>query len=63
MPAILSRLRCVRSSKRGHYFQGYLRMSFRRNLHPGPDLTYTVQVSDDLETWRDGSAPRSGSLF
>jgi len=45
------------------YFKGYLGMSFRRNLL-ATDLTYTVQVSDDLETWRDGSTfPGSDPSF
>ena len=31
-----------------------LALTFRRNLS-ATDLTYTVQVSDDLATWHDGS--------
>jgi hypothetical protein len=33
---------------------GCLQIFFRRNP-VATDVTYTVQVSDDLETWRDGS--------
>ena len=33
---------------------GYLTLTFRRNLS-ATDLTYTVQVSNDLAAWHDGS--------
>ncbi len=33
---------------------GFLALTFRRNLS-ATDLTYTVQVSDDLAAWHDGS--------